>query len=257
MRFLTLLTLGALLGVSLADDTPDTAAAAAAPAADAASTRSLANPAEPQTRLFGLGNVIGNLLNSCSRCNPTDQAFANRCCQSGQQQCCFAVGGFGPGFGGGFGGGFGPGFGGGFGPGFGGGFGQPGLGGGFGPGFGGGFGPGFGGGFGSNTKPGFCPRQGIFGPLTRSAAGAGQNASPAPSRTTRQAPAAAAPAATGAAPRSDDPSTRFLPNPFGPGSLLPNPFCRDECFNDFDCPGNLKCCLRDCRVCNNPTFNFF
>ncbi|XP_042859191.1 collagen alpha-1(III) chain-like [Penaeus japonicus] len=37
--------------------------------------------------------------------------------------------------------------------------------------------------------------------------------------------------------------------------FLPNPFCKDQCFNDFDCLGNLKCCIKDdCRSCTNPSF---
>ncbi|ROT71719.1 hypothetical protein C7M84_009962 [Penaeus vannamei] len=42
--------------------------------------------------------------------------------------------------------------------------------------------------------------------------------------------------------QAGEPDQRFLlPNL----SNLPNPFCRDECFNDFDCLGNLKCCIKD------------
>ncbi|XP_047487157.1 uncharacterized protein LOC125037931 [Penaeus chinensis] len=49
--------------------------------------------------------------------------------------------------------------------------------------------------------------------------------------------------------QAEEPDQRFfLPK-------LPNIFCRDECFNDFDCLGSLKCCIKDdCRSCTNPTF---
>ncbi|KAF2352310.1 WAP-type 'four-disulfide core' domain [Trinorchestia longiramus] len=312
LRRLALLTLATVVSVSLADKSP------AADGATVADTRSADNSATPQTRFLpGIGKVINNIFNSCSRCGSNDPQFANRCCQSGERQCCFA-------FQSGFGGGFGPGFGGGFGPGFSNpGFSQPGFGGGFGgqsgfggrPGFGGNFGGGFGHpgfpgqfgqsgfGFHSNIKPGFCPKQGFFGPKTRSgadatpglrsAAPAGVDATPTEDgrvKRSEQGPAQvqfstessidgppaadedrAASAqearanrrvrqATVDAPRVDsgagnnNPNTRFLPNPFGPGSLIPNPFCKDECFNDIDCPGHLKCCLRDCRKCQKPSF---
>ncbi|XP_037782547.1 uncharacterized protein LOC119578939 [Penaeus monodon] len=49
--------------------------------------------------------------------------------------------------------------------------------------------------------------------------------------------------------QAEEPDQRFLIPKF------PNLFCRDECFNDFDCLGNLKCCIKDdCRSCTNPTF---
>ena len=71
-------------------------------------------------------------------------------------------------------------------------------------------------------------------------------------RVTREANPQQTPASTSVA--SDQPNTRFLGLPGIPG--IKNPFCRDECFNDFDCPGNLKCCSDsgDCRNCVNPAF---
>lgn len=221
------------------------------------------------SRFLGIGSAIGNLLNPCSRCNIGDQELANRCCQTGHNQCCFALQ---PTFGGGFNqGGFG-------------GFNQGGFGG-FQPGFGSGFGGGFNqggfnqggfsqGGFnqgGFNTKPGFCPRQGLFrsgdvnaGPGLRSAAAPGTAAPAAAApvanaaaaggnRRVRQTPAANAAPTQNATNPDGTPNTRFL-NLFGPGPLINNPFCRDECFRDFDCAGNLKCCVRDCRRCSNPSF---
>jgi len=113
------------------------------------------------------------------------------------------------------------------------------------------------------TKPGFCPRSGLFrsgadGPGLRSGA-EGPSAGPATrsgapedkatSRTKRQA--------TGRKIENGaNPDTRFL-NLFGPGPLITNPFCKDECFNDSDCVGNLKCCLSSCRQCTNPSFGGF
>ena len=70
-----------------------------------------------------------------------------------------------------------------------------------------------------------------------------------------EARAAAAKPKTAADDAGAKPNTRFfLPNLFGPGPILPNPLCRDECFNDFDCSGNSKCCLRDCNKCEGPSF---
>nr|XP_045601099.1 uncharacterized protein LOC123759894 [Procambarus clarkii] len=43
--------------------------------------------------------------------------------------------------------------------------------------------------------------------------------------------------------------------PHQPGFLV-DPSCQDECFTDFDCPANLKCCFqgKNCRLCFSPTF---
>lgn len=231
---------------------------------------------------------MSNIFNPCSRCNAGDQELASRCCQTGRRECCFALqqtfpGQFGNGFNHGFGQGFqgqgqfGNGFNQGFNPGFQTGFHQNQ---GFQGGFNQGFRPGSHGGFQqgfnnaqTNIKPGFCPRQGLFrsgavnnpaAPGLRSAVaptGAVNSpvASPAPAtppqlgrgnRRARQAPDASASAG---APADGPANTRFL-NLFGPGPIINNPFCRDECFNDRDCLGNLKCCLRDCRKCTNPSF---
>ncbi|XP_064118036.1 uncharacterized protein LOC135223516 [Macrobrachium nipponense] len=80
----------------------------------------------------------------------------------------------------------------------------------------------------------------VFDRVTRDVSPAEEEDEEEKSRTTRQ---------------TAEPDQRFfLPKPPKiPG--LPDLFCRDECFNDFDCPGNLKCCVEnDCRKCLNPSF---
>jgi len=141
------------------------------------------------------------------------------------------------------------------------------------------------------VKPGFCRKLGILDGIFNTRSGAGAAGGPGLRSAAAEAPAAAdetsrrkrqvsfpdgstgasntdaaspdaassdaAAPRSAAGPQSDDgtPNTRFfLPNPFGPGALVPNLLKRDECFNDFDCPGNLKCCFRDHRRCENPSF---
>ena len=146
------------------------------------------------------------------------------------------------------------------------------------------------------TKAGFCPRPGLLGALfgrsanTRSGPGAAADApaggeAPTPiaavaegnndarrearreerrqqrqnERQARSAPLVRVARQTPADTTQNSPqaNTRFLPGLGVPGLPgIKNPFCRDECFNDFDCPGNLKCCgaSGDCRTCKNPVF---
>ena len=208
-----------------------------------------------------------NIFNSCSRCN---KGKDDRCCKSGHKRCCAqALVGF-PQSGFVFHG-----------------FSRPGING-HQPGF---IQPGFGT-FHGGQKRGFCRRSSLFGGhFTESGAGGPQSGSGLISaipdeesavnaqegNSTRHArqisfsgqeelsqtsvegtPDELTPGVSDNQSDPANPDTRlFIPNPFGPGSLVPNIFCKDECFNDFDCTGHLKCCLRDCRKCEGPVGPFF
>lgn len=201
----------------------------------------------------GLFGGIGDFFNPCSRCQINDLRFANNCCLRGERHCCRILGGHE------FGGGFpiGPGK-----PGHIGGFGGiGGIGGGslkpVGP---PGFIPGESGFFGGGVKPGFCPKPHIFEGIlgTRSVQDEGSAKKPVvriaeegPNvRARRQVPGGENKQSD--SPQSNNPQARFFPGL----ENFPNPFCRDECFNDFDCPGHLKCCINfgNCRDCARPRF---